>query len=214
MTDLLVCTLMKNRAKFNELVKTSDTNMTKTAYNITPLWCAITGIATKPEQPTTRGEFEMMETLLEYNADPNKVVFGQTPAYTAVFQRSHEMLAVLLSYGADPNIHSVTEEDNSDKKNICKFPLVAAAENCDVNCVNLLLKYNVFYNKKLIEAAKRAIKNFNKLTPKDEKYVVKKKNMEKIVALLEKHYSEDKEQRCNDYIQANKQSANYFMRLE
>jgi ankyrin repeat protein len=84
-----------------------------------------------------KGNLELVSFLLEMGADPNPR--NTSKCYPALFEATSrddkEMVRVLLKFGADINV--------SSSRKSCVSPLVSAAENGDLQLVQLLLDRGV-----------------------------------------------------------------------
>ncbi len=219
MDDLIACILRKDMKRFHELLPKSDTNQTRAA--ITPLWCAIMGVPSKPKEPTNRGNSDIVEKLLSHNADPNKKTWLLTPTYQAVYERQLDILVLLLLHGADPNIHSICRcqryENTGQETIFCRMPIALAVEHADVDAVTVLIKGGAHYNKVLIDKAKRDVAKYKKLIINGSCFKKKMRDMQKILYLLEENYQESFETKCIQYWQNNMKTGlipNYFIHMQ
>src|SRR3990167_4822153 len=123
--DILHFAVEKEDVTIINLLLDKGANINATAKaNITPLYCAV-----------YKQNVEIVNILLAKGADPNITISSTlnhaTPLLLAVSKNDYNMVQALLENGADVNI-----PDNDT----CSTPLYLAAENGNLDLVNLLLE--------------------------------------------------------------------------
>lgn len=201
-----------------QLLSVEDPNTT--AYGATPLYCALTGTNKKTDMPIKKGNVEIVEILLENNADPNKKFVLIPPVYTATFEDNYEMIIRLLQYGANPNVHAtlkmITDSDYT-RQMLCKLPIVIAIESGSFDCVNVLVKYGAFFNKCLIETTKNELSEAKEKQFRNNYWDERYTNLKKIIKLLESRYNNEIEDTATTYMHNFKQIngiSNFFDGLQ
>lgn len=197
--DLVTAILNGNEEKFNELVKTVDINFTTSGFTL--LWIAINGTTSRPKDKNNEfANCNMVATLLDRGADPNKKCVLMTPLYSAVFHNRTDVARLLLLRGANPNEFSMIKCMN--RKLLFETPLHLAIRNADIETVKILLLHDVYYNKVTFE---RVLSGINKI--KEDTCNTFNCQMLKILKailnMLESNYQDSFEEKVNEIINKN-----------
>ena len=198
--DVINSILNKNEVEFNRLFKTVDINFTNNGFTL--LWIAINGAMTRPK--TKNEEFadcNIITTLLEHGADPNKKCVLMTPLYSAVYHNRSDVIRLLLLYGANPNEFSLIKCLNKNKL-LFEIPLNLAIRDTDVEIVKILLLHDVLYNKITLEKIVSGINRINKDTCNTYNYIMLKK-LRNILNALQSNYQDSLENKVDDIIKNN-----------
>lgn len=198
--------LTNNEDEFMKLIKTTDINFTNNGFTL--LWIAINGVCSRPQTVKTEfANYNIVSSLLENGADPNKKCILMTPLYSAVYHNRPDIIRLLLLNGADANEFSLIRCFNKNTM-LYEIPLNLAIREVNIEIVKLLLLYNVFYNKVTLEKILYGIHKINKETNNIENYQLYKK-LRNILYLLKTNYDDSYEEKVKDIIDKSKRIGTY-----
>lgn len=216
--ELIKAIVSKNKEQIDNLLQDPNTDVNFSS-GYTPLWCAITGMASRPQVQMGQGDLDLVNKLIKRGADPNKKCVYIPPIYATVFDDRWDIMLLLLLARANPNAYAVLSCVKDDEISIakCRLPLSLAIENANLDCVKLLVKHGALFNKRMINKAKTEkedIKEFKyRFADHNERYA----NLKKIILFLEEKYTDDMEDNMKKYLDQNRytgQFINHFIGVE
>jgi len=175
------------------------------------LWLAINGDYKRAQYPKKEfANYETIKLLIEKGIDINKKQVGMSPLYSSIYHRRPDIARLLLMNNANANDFSVIRSQN--KLILCDLPLNVAIRTLNVKAVEILLMYGALFNattmakidRKIVVLKKKSIHKY---------YNIKVKKLKAILELLESHYSEEHEEKVDEYINKFKKTVllnNYF----
>lgn len=128
---------------------------------------------------TQKNNIKVIELLLEYKSDPDRIISNTSAMITASRKGFLEVVALLLNKGANPNLH--IKENNAT-------PLFVAAKEGHIEIVKLLL--NALSNQKL---NLRELITENTLEKESAFSIANKQGHTQIIQLFEEILNEEKQ---------------------
>ncbi len=198
--NVVTAILSNNEEEFNKLVDTVDINFTSNGFTL--LWIAINGGAIRPQTVKMEfANFNIVLTLLEKGANPNKKCVLMTTLYSAVFHGRPDIVRLLLLYGANPNEFSLIKCFNR-KYMLYGTPLNLAIKGTNTEIIKILLLHRLLYNKVTIEKTQYDIHKINKDFSTSPNYEIYKK-LKNILDLLKSNYDDSYEDKAKELIDSN-----------
>jgi len=206
-TDILTGITHNDIEKFSRSLNNITVN--EPIGTVTPLWVAITGAIglNRLTQRMGKGKYEFVEMLLKFGANPSKQCLLIPPICLASYECQPKFVVLLLRHKANPNEYAICKVIKPDPLQnnvcICKLPIDYGIEECDYDCVEILIKFGAIFNKYMIDRAKRIMQIYKKKA-KNSRYMMEKyRNSCMVVKLLEKSWTEEIEETALTFMKNN-----------